>query len=1115
MYKKIEVCPNCRELFRFMKFVTFFLMLGISASYAADSYSQSTFLSLEAKDKTIREVFSEIEQKTEFIFFYYDGVLDTNRKVSINIRNKAINVILDELFASTDNKYMISGRQVFISKKEHSQSQSGKIRVTGTVTDKKGETLIGVTVMAKGTTIGAVTNFDGMYIIDVPDSAVLVFSYVGFTKQEAPVLGRNILNVVLEESEMAIEEVVVVGYGSQKRESIVGAITSIQPEKLQGGTTRSMSNNLAGLVSGIVGVQRSGEPGYDNSNFWIRGISTFAGSRSPLVLVDGIERSLDNIDPQEIESFSVLKDASASAVYGVRGANGVVLINTKRGKIGKPTVSVRSEYAVTAPTKLPNYIGAADYMQLLDDIRMDNNGKPMYTDRINNTRNLTDPELYPDVNWIDEITKDYASNYRATIDVSGGTEKLRYAFVAAYYNENGIIERDKNYDWDPSIKLNRYNVRSNVDLDITPTTLLRFNIGGYLQDRNAPPQSIDELFDQAFTNPPFVHPSRYSSGQIPRVVERTNPWALATQQGYQRNSGSKIESLFSIEQDLKKLLPGLKLKGVFSFDRYSSNSVNRKKEPDYYNPATGRDDDGELILSIASYGQEYLGYEKASDWGDKSVYIEGNVSYNQTFGKHAIDAMFLYNQRNYDNGDKLPFRYQGIAGRLSYTYDSKYIAEFNFGYNGSENFDSGKRFGFFPSAAIGWYISEESFMQPVINTISKLKVRASYGLVGNDRLDGRRFAYITTIGDTGGYKWGYNIEMNRAGRWEGEFGVPDLTWETVAKANIGLEFGFWKNAIELNIDCFEENRRDIFMKRTSIPSSAGFINPPWDNYGKVKNRGIDISLQANKPITQDLFVSVLGTFTYAVNEVIEKDEPYSVIGTNRARTGKPVDQLFGLVAEGLFTESDFSDVAQGILAEGIPDHTYDKVRPGDIKYADLNNDGLISELDKTAIGGTWDPQIIYGFGINIRYKIFDLGALFQGNAKTYSIIGRNSYFLPGSGNGALGNYFNNIDDRWTVDNPAQDVFYPRAKMGSSPNNNQESTWWLRDMSMLRLRNLEIGVNFPGLSKKIKINGARIFARGTNLLTFSGFKLWDPELNTTSGARYPLMKSVSLGLEINF
>lgn len=995
--------------------------------------------------------------------------------------------------------------------------------VKGNVTDIKGEPLIGVSVLVSGTQNGVVTDVNGNYSIQVDNErSTLNFSYIGFVTKKEPIDKRKIVNIVLLEDVGQLDEVVVVGYGTQKKESVVGAITTIEPAKLKSSTTRAISNNLAGQVPGVIAVQRSGEPGYDGSAFWIRGISTFQSGRNPLVLIDGIERTLDDIDATEIESFSVLKDAAASAVYGVRGANGVILVNTKRGKIGKPSVNITLESAITQPTKLPEFVDGAKYMEVINSIRKESHLSEQYSEEaIYNTRYGLDSDLYPNVNWMDEITKDHASNTRVTLDVNGGTERLRYSLVAAYYTEDGILDRDKRNEWDPSLRVRKYNMRSNVDMNLTATTLMRFSIGGYLMERRGTPESIDEIFRQAFTITPITHPTQYSTGQFPIVPSRTNPYVLATQRGYKTTNLSKIESLFALEQDLKFITKGLKVKGVFSFDSFSSNSVTREKWPNMYNVATGRDPvTGELhVGSLVSEGSEYLGYKKDAEWGNKSTYLEFNISYNRTFAdKHSVEAMVMANWRNYDIGDKQPFRSQGLAGRLSYTYDSRYIGEFNFGYNGSENFAKGKRYGFFPSVAVGWLMSEERFMEGFKNTFSKIKFRASYGSAGNGTLDGRRFAYLSEINGTDAYEFGYNKERSIPGLWEGAIGVPGLTWETVYKSNLGFELGLW-NTIDIQLDYFKERRRDIFMERKNFPASAGFAQAPWANYGKVDNKGFEASISVNKQVSKDWFISAQANVTYARNKILEMDEEAAKKGTYRSVVGRSVGQLDGYVAERLFTDEDFSDPETGVLLPGIPTQTFtSKVRPGDIKYLDLNGDGLITPLDRTAIGGTIDPRLIYGFGVNIIYRNVDFGVLFQGNGSTWQMIGRTLDFMPGGGNSTTGNILSNVDDRWTVDNPKQNAFYPRLSYGPNSNNSQESTWWLRDMQMMRLKNLELGYSFPKrLIQKAFLSKARIYLRGTNLLTFSKFKLWDPEVQTmdNNGLRYPLMKSYSIGVEIGF
>lgn len=937
MVKK-SIFLHLKKRLKLFCIINVFFMIPFS-SFGANSISwnsEEDLFSVQYENATVKDILDYIEKHSKYIFIYSANVQkNLNNKVSISVSNKKIDAVLKELFSETGLNYKMSGRQITISvpeapKVQQTIQQKG-IKVTGNVSDEKGEPLIGVTIILKNdSTVHALTDMNGNYSIIVPErKSVLSFRYIGFVPKEEVVNNRKVVNVQMVEDVGQLDEVVVVAYGAQKKESVVGSITTIEPAKLKVSTTRSISNNLAGTVAGVLAVQRSGEPGYDNSSFWIRGISTFQDAgQNPLVLIDGIERDLNNIDPEEIESFSVLKDAAASAVYGVRGANGVILINTKRGQVGKPRVTVKAEFAATQPVKLPEYLGAADYMQVLDDILMDTGQQPKYTDRIAKTRAGYDPDLYPDVNWMDAIANDYASNQRVTVDISGGTETLRYSFVAAAYNERGILKRDKSYDWDPTIKLQRYNVRSNVDLKLSPTTQLRFNIGGYLQDRNSTTKDISQIFQKAFVAVPHAFPAQYSSGQIP-TTEEPNVWAWATQSGYKRRSDSKIETLFSVEQDLKFLLPGLKVKGTFSFDRFSSGTVSRGKTPDYYVPATGRDDEGNLIIASKSNGTNFLDYSKSGDYGNKSVYMEATLSYDRTFAeKHSVAAMLLFNRRNYDDGSKLPYRNQGLAGRASYTYSGKYVGEFNFGYNGSENFAKGKRYGFFPSGAIGWIVSEEAFMQPLRKVISKLKLRASYGQVGNANLGGRRFAYLSTITDDydtlNMYKWGLDSSYGLTGMAEGEFAVQDLTWEIVNKMNLGVELGFLNGMIDLQLDYFDERRKDIFMPRESVPMTAGFMKQPWKNFGKVTNQGVEVSLNVNKQFGKDLFVSLMGTFTYAHNEITEKDEPSAVVGTNRAETGHPVGQLTGYIAEGLFTEDDFEDVSTGKLKTEFPQLSYIK-----------------------------------------------------------------------------------------------------------------------------------------------------------------------------------------------
>lgn len=1018
--------------------------------------------------------------------------------------------------------FMLPGLYASVPDSSAPVQQEDPVHINGIVRDVMQNPLVGVAVIVKGTDTGTLTDENGQYFIDVPDrNAVLEFSCLGFETSEVTVGSQININVNLKEKSDNLNEVVVVAYGNQKKVSVVGSITSVSPDVLQQGSSRAVSNNLAGQLAGVIAVQRSGEPGRDNSEFWIRGISSFqSAGRDPLVLVDGVERSLDDLSAAEIESFTVLKDAAASAVYGVRGANGVIIVKTKRGQLGKPKVNFHAEQGFTAPVKLPRYINSAAYYSLMNELYLDaGNQNLLYqTEYIDRFRNGSDPELYPSVDWVDAISKDMANNTRGDITITGGSDILRYAFVAAYYRENGIMESDPSQSWKGGIRLNKYNIRSNVDINVTRTTVIGISVGGYLQETNGIPVSVDEIWNEAFQTPPYVHPVQYSGGRNVRVTNRVNPWAEVTQTGYSTGSASKLESLFSVEQDLGFITEGLKIKAMFSFDRYSNSWVDRSRTPTYYQPATGRDADGNLLLEVETDGQEFLDTSPGSEWGNKATYFEANLFYDRTFGKHSVSGMFLYNQRDYNDGSVVPYRRMGIAGRASYTFANRYVAEFNFGYNGSENFAKGHRFGFFPSVAVGYVLSEEPFMSRVKDIFSLLKFRGSWGLTGNDQLSGRRFAFLSTIETDGYYNWGVNNDNSYASRFEGEYGVDDLTWETVEKVNAGFDLGLF-NQVNLSFDWFMEQRRNIFMQRQNIPTAAGFRQTPWENFGKVNNSGIELSLSWIKNFSKDFYVGFRGTFTYAHNTVIEQDEAPGVIGTNRQRTGTSVDELFGLEAVRLFTYDDFVTDPDGelVLKEDIPAHTFNQVRPGDIMYRDVNGDGVVNSMDEVAMGGTVNPEIVYGFGLSLRYKAFDFNVFFQGNGRTYRFIGGpDSNFLPGSSMGVTGNIFTNYNDRWTIDNQSQDVFYPRLSYGPNLNNSQNSTWWLRDMSMLRMKELEIGWSLPERwTVKARLTGVRIYVKGSNLLTFSGFDLWDPELDTSTGAKYPIMKAVSAGLDINF
>ena len=1005
------------------------------------------------------------------------------------------------------------------------------VKVSGKIVDEAGVPIIGIAVISSDGSNGTITNDAGLFYITVPEGDVLTVTGIGYQDEKVALDGRTELLIRMK-TDTVLEEAVLVGFGTQKKESVIGAIASIAPETLATNQTANLSNALAGQIAGVIGVQRSGEPGYDASDFWIRGINTFGASSNPLVIVDGVERSLDQLSPEEIESFSVLKDASATAIYGVRGANGAIVVKTKRGSVGKAKVNIKADYGVTTPLQIADFVDGAKHMEVVNAAAaLSGMSAPYSQTQIDKTRSGEDPDLYPSTDRLDLATNDLATHSHISADVSGGTELLRYRFILGVYNESGIIATDPTAAFDSELKLTKYNVRSNIDLNLTKSTLFTFSLGGYMQDRHAPGSNVSSILQYALEIPPIVHPAVYSNGRFPIQSNRANPYVMATQTGYKDNYKSQLQSVATLDQDFGMLwepLQGLHAKVTFSFDVFQDYWSERTRRPTYYY-ATGRDANGELIMEIVSTGDEFLGFSK-SFGGSRSTYFEAPVSYNRTFGKHSVDALLLWNMRSYVDQNassaiySFPYRHAGLAGRVAYDYDSRYFAEFNFGYNGSENFAKKYRYGFFPSGAVGWMVSNEPWMEDYKHIVNQLRVRGSMGIAGNDQISGgRRFGYLTTInGNAGGHSFGDNNSVSYPGVAEDQFGVPDLTWETATKSNIGFDLGLF-DAFSLTVDYFTELRKDIFMQRKIFPETSGFQNAPYANYGKVFNRGVDASMTFNKAFSRDTYLSVMANFTYAHNTILEYDEAAGIVGTTRARTGNSINQNYGLQSLGLYTDDDFLDPVSGTLKPGLPLPSWGKVRPGDIKYADLTNDGKINDEDVTAIGGSSVPEIVYGFGFSFRHKGFDISALFQGVALTDFVVGgdyddaRNQYYIPGAGSGAVANILANADDRWTPENPSQDVFWPRLSLGVNENNSQSSSWWLKDGSFMRLKNFEMGYTFlrKGTGKERPVNNLRLFFRGTNLFTISDFKLWDPELSGYGFAAYPISRVVSLGLDISF
>ena len=1104
--------PDNKQLSRLLRIKVLFLLaaIGLFGSVAAQTSAPDARISLNLQNVPLKEVFSRIEDQSNYIFVYYDNILDASRRVSISVSDQTVGDVLEVLFAGTENTWKLSGRQIVIGK----AAAAGKaekqtpLRVMGSVKDTNGEPLIGVTVFVKERpNIGTATDINGNYLIDVLPDDVLEFSYVGYKTQDVAVAGRGLLDVVLEQNDALLDAVEVVGYGVQKKISVIGSQQSIQVDELKV-PAANLTQGLAGRVAGLVSVQRTSEPGFDDADIYIRGISTLTASMSaPLTLVDGVPRSFANVDPEDIESFSILKDASATAVYGVRGANGVIIINTKSGLKGRPKFTVRYTEGITTPTKITDFVDGATYMEMSNEASTTRGGGTLYSrEVIEKTRTHADPYLYPNVDWMDEILRDYSHNRSANVNVSGGSDKAVYYIGLAYYDEDGMYKDTKLADYNSNTYYRRYNVTTNLTLNPFRTTEIKLGIQGYLANANYPASSQATIFESAyFTQPTYIAPM-YPDGKLGAFSGGgLNPVAELGATGYANQWRSQVYSNLRVTQQLCK---GLSITGMFSFDTYNYTSNRFTKSPNTYH-ATGRDANGNLIYEQTRQGTENLAYSLSAK-GDRTIYLEAALNYKNTFGRHDVSGMLLFNQSDEINTkatnveEALPYRFRGLAGRFTYGFDDRYFAEFNFGYNGSENFAPKNRYGFFPSMGLGWVISNESFFEPLTGVIQYLKVRGTWGQVGNSQISGRRFAYLATVTDSSStsYTFGKNMDQNFGTTAINEYAV-DVTWEVADKTDIGVDMRLLNNKLNFQFDYFKESREGIYLRRSSIPAYVGMINNPYGNIGRVENKGVEFSINyANS--WGDWSLSLMGNYSFNRNKVLEDDSTAAYPW--QSTIGNKVGQRFGLVALGLF--ESYEEIAASPMQTG-------DTRPGDIKYKDVNGDGKIDEYDKVPIGWGSVPEIMYGFGFSIGWKNLSLTAMFQGAAHVDAMLSGEGV-LPFSQGSSRGNLLSNITDRWTEQNPSQDVFYPRLSIGNINMNYETSTWWLKNTDYLRLKNIELSYRLPDRwMKRIHLDNARVFIQGVNLLTFSSFKIWDVELGDGRGARYPNIASVSLGVNFNF
>ena len=1125
-----------------------FLLLGIDYSFASyNNYSQFKTLSVSMSNSTLREVLKTIEKSSQFVFFYLDDAVNLERKVSIDSKNKNIEEILSELFEGTSCTYRISDRQIFISGKApaSTEQQQNKRKISGRVTDIKGEPLIGVNVTVDGDANGSITNMDGLYEIFVTKkSVVLKFTYIGFKTSEIRTnASTNIYDVTLEEQVNELEETVIVGYGTQRKISNIGAQSSMKMEDIKT-PSASLTTTLAGRLAGVVAVQRTGEPGKDAADIWIRGIST-PNTSSPLVLVDGVERSFNDIDPEDIESLTTLKDASATAVYGVRGANGVILIKTKPGKVGKPTVSADYYESFTRFTKMVDLADGITYMNAANEAMRNDGIATKYTeDQIRNTIAGKDPYLYPNVDWLKEIFNDWGHNRRVNVNVRGGSEKVAYYASVSYFNETGMTVTDKNINtYDSKMKYSRYNFTTNLNIDVTPTTKVEIGAQGYLGEGNYPAISSADLYNAAMSISPVEYPKMFfvnGEAYVPGTSTNNNfnnPYSQATRRGYDNLTKNQIYSNLRVTQNLDMLTKGLKLTAMYAFDVYNEIHVHQDRAESTYNfldTSVPYDMNGQPILQRIYEGSNVLSYKQETS-GNKKTYLEASLNYDRTFNDdHRVSALFLFNQQSkllYPKGtleDAIPYRMMGIAGRATYSWKDRYFAEFNIGYNGAENFSPKHRFGTFPAFGVGWVVSNEKFWQPLSKAVSFLKIRYTDGKVGNSEVSDRRFMYLDQMKENGDY--GYKFGPNGT-KWAGYETVNmavDLIWEESRKQDLGIDLKLFNDDLSIVFDLFKERRENILLKREhSMPSFLGYnTSAPYGNIGIIENKGFDGTIEYNKRINKDWVIALRGNVTFNKDKWIQGELPEQKYEWMN-QYGRNINGAKGYVAEGLFTQAEIDDMARweslsaankAITPKPFASQ-FGTVKAGDIKYKDLNNDGQIDAYDQTYISRGDVPTTVYGFGFTVGWKDLSVGMMFQGVAGAERVLNGSS-INPFNGGGGSGNLYSNIGDRWTEENPDQNAFYPRLSCGSettsSINNFQKSTWWVRNMNFLRLKTLQLSYNLPKpWVNKVHLKNAAVYVMGTNLFTLSRFKLWDPELNTDNGASYPNTTSYSVGINFTF
>ena len=1113
--------------FRGIKWRTGILSLALITSplYADAAQGQ---LSIKKQSASLKQIIQLIEKESGYTFFFRSSDIDDSKKVNIDCEG-SIEEVLKIALKESGMTYVIKDKEIILKPVPVTQNaQQKQITVTGVVVDAETkEAIIGANVYVKGTNVGVATDIDGNYSLTVTGTnPVIVASYLGYKTKEITYDNKRIINFELAPDSEVLEEVVVTAFGSgQKKASLVGSIQTVKPSELKV-PSANLSTSFAGRLAGVVAVQRSGEPGADGANFWIRGISTISGATSPLIILDGVQVSsgdLNALDPEVIEGFSILKDATATALYGSRGANGVMVVTTKSGaNLDKPIINFRMEASIAQPTKIPEFADGVTYMQLYNEAigNLATGQAPYSQDKIDGTLNGLNKYVYPNVNWYDEIFKNTSVNENFNFNIRGGGSKVDYFTSISVNHETGMLKnRSKEFfSFDNNINLMRYAFQNNINAKLSKTSKLSLRLNAQMVDKRGPNfDDINSIFGGTISANPVDFPIFYEPDGITEHIKwgayggaanAYNPMASLVS-GYRDTFQSTVIANLDYEQKLDFLTEGLTFKAMVSFKNWSNSNTYRIAPYNSYNLSSyEKKEDGTYDYSLIQNGsdQTVTLATTGGTSGDRRIYLQGMMEYNRTFGNHDVNGMFVYNQEETAVNNptnlytSLPNRKQGIAARLSYAYANKYMIEANFGYNGSENFAKGHRYGFFPSIALGYNISQEDYFSSLTDVISNLKIRGSYGLVGNDQIGSDRFVYLSDISLNGaGYTTGINQSYTQSGPTYNRYANNNLTWEVGKKLNVGMDLQLF-NSLNINLDGFQEIRSDIFQQRGTIPNYLGTASTKvYGNLAKVKNWGFDASADYGRQINKDWTVTFKGTFTFARNKVLEYDEPSFMLYDNMSQIGQSLNKYLVYVSDGLFIDQEHINNSPTQLISG-------NVGAGDIKYVDQPNylgeyDGQIDGNDKRWVGNPTVPEIVYGFGPSIKWKNFDFSLFFQGVTNTSLMVSGIHPFGTQNNRNVLKFI---ADNHWSPTNQDINATYPRLTKLDHANNTVTSTYWMRDGSFLKLKNAEVGYTYKGM---------RLYVTGSNLLTFSDFDLWDPEQGSGSGLKYPTQRVINIGFQM--